>query len=313
MIPRIDKWVIHGVESRLSRVRSYARSHMPHVFLTFLVLSLIVLCLAPRIFITVHSGQAGVLYLRLSGGTVAGKVYGEGLHVIFPWDKIYIYDIRTQEAHPTIEVLTKNGLTVSLDVSIRYRADRSVLAALHQSVGQDYLQKIVIPEVVSKLRTAMGQFTAEDLFMTKRSIVEEAAHESAAPIAENHVVIENLLIKSIRLPSAIKKAVEDKIEQQHLAEAYVFRVDREKQEVERRRIEAVGHKTFHETIEPSLTPNILRWKSIEAIRELAASPGTKVLVMGAGQDGLPLILGSDGSLKPPAHSGAAPVFRPSKE
>ena len=313
MIARLFKPVVHEVGGRLRNVRSAARAHLPQMYLALLIFLFVVLYLAPHIFITVHSGHGAVLYRRLFGGTVTDRIYGEGLHVILPWDKLYIYDIRFQNAQKTIDVLTKNGLTVTLDVLISYRPERTALGILHQNVGPNYAQKILIPEVISKLRTEIGKFTAEDLFMTKRSIVEDAFSESMPLVAEKYIIIDKLLIKSICLPPAIKKAVEVKIEQQHLAEAYEFRLEREKQEVERRKIEASGHKVYHETIEPSLTPNILRWKGIEAMRELVASPNAKVVVVGGGHDGVPLILGTDPPGQPPLYPPGPHAVRPNRE
>jgi hypothetical protein len=115
-----------------------------------------------------------------------------------------------------------------------------------------------------------------------------------------NIIFENIKATSIRLPPAIKDAVEHKIEQQHLAEAYVYRLEREKQEVERKKIEAAGNRAYNETIEPSLTPAVLRWKGIEAMRDLAASPNAKVVVVGNGRDGIPVML----------EGGPLPVARP---
>jgi len=285
--------IINGITKPYQRLALFARTNRPQLIIGLLILLFIIAYFAPRIFISIHSGQAGILYRRLFGGTDTAKVYGEGLHVIFPWDRLYVYDLRIQEAHPTIDVLTKKGLTVTLDVSIRYRPERKSLGLLHQNVGTDYLEKILIPEVTSALRTAVGEYTAEELFSTNRTILEGVADESVRKAANLYITLDGLIIRTIKLPPAIKSAVEVKIEQQHLAEAYEFRLEREKQEAKRKEIEALGHKTYNETIAPSLSESILRWKGIDALRELASSESAKVIVLGNRPDGPPIILGTD--------------------
>ena len=271
----------------------FAHMTRPQVILIILVILCVILFFAPCIFKVIHPGEAGVLFRRCLGGTDTSTVYGEGVHVIFPWDEMVIYDVRVQETSQTIEVITKNGLTLILGVSIHYRPKRKVLGLLHQTIGPDYLKKVVVPKVTSVLRTKVGQFTAEELFSTTQPILQGVFDESFARLVPRYIVIDDVIVRTIRLPPAIQRAVEAKIEQQHLAEAYEFRLAREQQEARRKEIEAQGYKSYNEIIASSLSTTILQWKGIEATQELARSPNAKVIVVGNGPGNLPIILGAD--------------------
>lgn len=293
-----------GSEKRLQagRLTSWKR---PQSIVTFLVVLYLVLFFAPQILISIPSGQAGVLFRRFRGGTDVVTVYGEGIHIVCPWDKMFVYDVRIQETATTIEALTRNGLTVHLGVSIRYRPERSTLGVLHQDVGPDYLQKIVIPKVTGVLRTEVGKYTAEELFTSRRPVLVGVFDESLSQVGSKCVLIDDLTVTSIQLPPTIQKAVEEKIEQQHLAEAYEFHLVREQQEAKRKEWEAEGTKMYNQIVASSLTPPILQWKGIEATRELATSPNAKVIIMGNSPGSLPIILGADkynGSSRSASHS-----------
>jgi regulator of protease activity HflC (stomatin/prohibitin superfamily) len=265
----------------------------PRRILAVLVALYVVLYFAPQIFITIHPGEAGVLFRRFAGGTDTEHVYGEGFHVIWPWDQMSVYNARVQQSFQHVDVLTKNGLTVDLGVSIQYRPERDVLGRLHQDIGPDYLRTIVIPEVTQTLRAEFGKYTAEEFFSSKRPILSRVRDESVAQVGPRYVTLEDVIVQTVQLPPAIQRAIEGKIEQQHLAEAYEFQIVQEQQEAKRKEIEAMGYKTYNETIASSLTPGVLQWKGIEATRELAASPNSKVIVVGNGPSGLPIILGGE--------------------
>jgi regulator of protease activity HflC (stomatin/prohibitin superfamily) len=277
---------------------AYLRAKRLQLITWFLIFLFFAAYLAPRVIRPIYSGHAAVPYRLFHGGTDTRTIRSEGVHFTFPWDYLSIYDLRIQEMRESLDLLTKNGLTVTLDVSIRFRPERPRLGELHQNVGEDYARKIVVPEVVSALRTAVGAFTAEELYSTKPSILEHATCEAIRQVSCKYVLIDDVIIRSIRLPPAVKMAVENKVEQLHLAEAYEFRLIRARQEAATKKIEAEGERAYNEMIAPSLTSSILQWKGIEAIRQLAASPNAKVIVVGNGPGGLPIILGPDGNFAP---------------
>ena len=247
----------------------------------------------PRIFITVQSGEAGVLWLRFFGGTVTDKVYAEGTHMICPWDKMYIYDVRVQTRTETLNVLSKNGMRVGIKYAARYRPEYDLLGVLHAEVGSNYADKIVIPEVEASLRKTAGSCESEVLYSSQGSIVEKIVNEALDAVAHRYIRVDNVNIREVTLPDAIRIAIESKLEQSELAKSYEYRLLRENKEAERRLIEANGLRAANEALIPSLTPALLRFKGIDATALLAASTNAKVVVVGSGPDGLPLILGGD--------------------
>jgi regulator of protease activity HflC (stomatin/prohibitin superfamily) len=236
--------------------------------------------------------------------------------VIFPWDKIYIYDIRLQEHQAQYDVLAKDGLTMRVSISIRWKPIEADLGKLHQDVGPEYLDTLIIPIVGAFAREEIGQFDAEDLYAEQRLLIQNniltnvqqrMVHEFyPSSQRESLIRIENILIREIVLPVKVSEAIQDKVEQMHLADAYVYRLEREVQEAERKAIEARGIRRFQEEINGSITNEFLRWKGIDATLQLAKSNNAKVVVIGAGDEGLPIILGG---LDSPAQTSGVAIER----
>jgi regulator of protease activity HflC (stomatin/prohibitin superfamily) len=270
--------------------RSHIRAHFPAYVVSLLLFLFFLVYFWPMIFITVHAGQSGVLYKRFLGGTVVDHIYGEGFHIIFPWDIMTIYDVRYQTVPHRLDVLSNKGLKIQVLLTIRYRPETEVLGVLHQVVGPDYLKKVVIPEVEAVLRTVLGQYDADEIYTTKKGVIQQVVNESLEQVSQRFVKIDDVMITGVELPLKIKEAIEAKLEEQQLAEAYVFKLAREKQEAERKRIEASGIRDYNNMIEASLSEKVLKWKGVEATRDLAKSPNAKMVVIGGGKDGLPVIL-----------------------
>jgi regulator of protease activity HflC (stomatin/prohibitin superfamily) len=273
-----------------ARARAHLQTHFPGYVVGTLLALLLVTLFWPRIFITVHAGEMGVLYRRFFGGTVVDQTYKEGFYVIFPWDIMTVYAVRYQTTPHAMTILTSKGLKVGLRLSIRYRPETEVLGVLHQVVGPEYLKTIVIPEVEASLRTVLGQFDAEEIYAGKGGVVQQVVNESLEQVAQRFVKIDDVVVTAVDLPPRIQAAIEAKLEEQQLAEAYQFKLERERREAERKGIEAAGIKAYNAMVEASLSEKVLRWKGIEATRELAASPNAKMIVIGSGKDGLPVIL-----------------------
>ncbi len=267
------------------------RSVMPHILIFVLILLFFIIYLAPYIFITVRAGESAVLWRRFFGGTETDRVYGEGWHMIWPWDKMTIYNVRIQEVRPSIDVLTKRGLKINLLISIRYHPERDILGVLHQRVGTNYVDKIVIPEVESTLRTTIGTLEIDEVYGTKRTMLHQILNEALEQVTRSYVKIDDVIIRKVELPDFIKKAIEAKLEQKQLSEAYEFKLERERKEAERKEIEASGYARYNQIITVSLNDQLLKWQGIQATRELASSTNAKVVVIGNGPKGLPVILG----------------------
>lgn len=269
-------------------------------FLPFIVtgvIALIVLLyLSSEIFITIKAGQRGVLYKRFQGGTDFDISYKPGFHIKAPWNDIFVYNVRENIINEKMDVLDKSGLSVSVDVSVRFFPLYQQIPYLHEYFGEQYVELLVKPEVRSTVRRVMGRYTAEEIYSTKRAEVEDAIVKETEEILkskDNNIQMQALLIRSINLPDQIKKAIESKLQQEQEALAYTFRLDRELSEAERKRIEAEGIAAFNQIINSSLTEQILKQRGIEATLELSKSPNAKVVVVGGGKEGLPLILGNN--------------------
>jgi regulator of protease activity HflC (stomatin/prohibitin superfamily) len=258
-----------------------------------LVVGIIILLISwNSITVTIEAGHGGVLFKRFSGGIELDKTYGEGFHVIAPWNKMYIYEVRQQEIGEDMNVLASNGLEIQVDVSAWYEPEFSKLGHLHAEIGTSYLQRVVIPSMRSAARSVVGRYTPEQIYSTKRdAIQDEIFEETKALLNEKNVQLNQVLIRSIKLPTTLKQAIESKLKQEQLSLEYEFKLVKAKKEAERQRIEAEGKAAANKIISASLTDNILREKGIEATLQLAESPNTKVVVIGNSKDGMPLILG----------------------
>jgi regulator of protease activity HflC (stomatin/prohibitin superfamily) len=268
------------------------RQNRLKLVVTFLVILFLFVYLLPHILIFVEPGEGAVKWRRFSGGTQIDRVYGEGSHLIWPWDKMYLYNLRTQEVRDSVDVLTHNGLTIRLDLSVRFYPNRSIVGLLHKNVGPDYPNIIVLPEIENVVRTVVGQYRAEEIYTAQNAIIERIVTESYREIEERFVNLDDVLIRRILLPEKIQNAIQRKVEQQQLVQEFDFRLQSSMKEAQRKRIEAEGISNYNKIIEQSVTDKILKYKGIEATLELAKSENAKVVVIGSGKDGLPLILGN---------------------
>jgi regulator of protease activity HflC (stomatin/prohibitin superfamily) len=295
------------------------------LMLVTLVLMFVMVMLAPRIFITVPSGHAGVLWLRFfGGGSDQQQPLREGLHVIFPWDSIYIYDMRMKTAESTYEVISKEGLQFSVRLSYRWRLNPNRLAALHRNIGYDYLSVLVAPQIGSVARSRIALYTAQDVLSDQRAKVQQeifqytvsheapnsigTANDKGTALTDDLVFLLDILLKDIVLPPRLKSAIEGKLEQSQIADEYRFRIEREKLESERKKIEAQGIQEFQQTVQAGISEAYLKWRGIEATLQLATSDNAKVVIIGGGgSDGLPLILNTSDAPAAAADAAKAPV------
>lgn len=266
--------------------------HLPAMLVTTLLTLLVVVYFFNSIFVSIPPGHAGVLWLRLFNGTVVDKVYGEGVHVIFPWDKMFIYNVRMQEVTRDFDALSRNGLKVGITVSIRFYPEYVLLGAMHQRIGPDFVDTVIVPTVESVLREVVGRLDDEEIYTTN-AVLAKSVTEAVEQVARRFLNIDAVLITKVTLPESVQKVIQYKVEQMHRLQAYKFLLDIEKEESERRRIEAEGIARANNTIKASLTPEILKYKGVIATQNLANSNNSKVIVIGNGDKGLPVILGGD--------------------
>ncbi len=244
--------------------------------------------------VTIGSGQAGVLYKTFGGGVVTDTpALGEGFHIVAPWNKVYIYEVRRQEIFEKMKVLSSNGLDIQLDASAWYKPAVNDLGKLHQEIGEDYLNRIILPTIRSAARSVVGRYTPEQLYSSKRDAIQKEIFEETKKIVNNqYIVLDEILVRDVTLPPTIKDAIERKLKQEQESLEYEFRLAKAKKEAERQRIEAKGKADANRILSASLTDKILQDKGIEATLKLSESNNSKVVVIGSGKDGLPIILGN---------------------
>jgi regulator of protease activity HflC (stomatin/prohibitin superfamily) len=219
-------------------------------------------------------------------------VYSEGLHLVAPWNRMIVYDIRFHERLEKVQVLSNNGLQVGLEVTVRFKPDASALPTLQKTIGPAYYEKIVQPALRSEVRKVVGQYTPEEVYSTKRDQVGDEIFASVtAAMAEKQVILDAIFLRNVALPEKLRTAIEEKLQEEQRSEKMKFTLARERQEADRKRIEAQGIADFQKIVSKGISPELLKWKGIEATQELANSPNAKVVVIGSGDSGLPLILG----------------------
>lgn len=259
-----------------------------YLLIGLLLAAFLMLALPSRVFYSIQPGMRGVRWSMFGGGTVLDRDYPEGLRVIAPWDRMFIYDVRVQEVSGEVVVLSSNGLPITVDYSVRFRPDLAKLPYLHQTYGPNYVETLVRPEIVSALREVIGNYRPETIYSrSELGLIDETYQSLAAQLTNRYVVVQTVIIESLRLTPELEAAINQKLVDEQTALAYEFRLSREQSEAQRKAIEAQGIKTF----EAVSGISILKWRGIEATEELAKSPNSKIIMIGPGNQ-LPIILGN---------------------
>jgi prohibitin 2 len=332
--------------------RRFLVRHLPGLSFIILLGLLIAVVLWPYVVITVPSGYVGVLWKRFNGldmycwcwvgrGTVLDprELREEGLHIIWPWDKLYLYNLRLQSTQQTYNAISKDGVNVKAQISVRYQLLHNSVAVLHKFIGPDFLTSVVNPEIGSQARQVISQFTAEAVYTSREQIqkqIRDATQKSLAAnlnklvqpeameqpdpkhyndFLQDAIQILDTLVLSIELPPDIVAAINRQTEQFYMIQEYKFRVEREAEESKRKQIEADGIAAFQKTVSQGISESYLRWRGIEATLLLSQSPNAKVVVIGSGRDGLPIILNAEpstpGAASQSGGSGASSTTAPS--
>lgn len=258
------------------------------------VVVVVIIFFSSSMFFKLEPGERAIIFRQFTTGLDKENIFMPGFHVVAPWNDFIVYSVKEQTREEIMDVLDKNGLSVNVDMSVRFNPLYTKIGYLHEVFGQEYINKLVIPEVRSSVRKVMGRFTAEEIYSTQRQEVEESIiNETTKILKNNNIDLRAMLIRSINLPSNIKNAIESKLTQEQEALAYEFKLTRETSEAQRKKIEAEGISKYNLILSQSLTKNILTMKGIDATLKLAESPNTKVVIVGAGDEGLPLILGNN--------------------
>jgi prohibitin 1 len=251
-----------------------------------LVLALILLFAS---VVSIPTGHVGVLTLF---GRVTGEALGEGIHLINPLKSVEKLSLQTQSLKESANTPSNEGLILALDTSLLFHLDRSKAAEVYQKVGANYAEKIVEPTMRAAIRGSTSAHTANALYTNARELVQQQIQdELTAQLAPRGVIVENVLLRDVQLPALLKGSIEAKQQAEQDALRMSFILQKEKQEAERKRIEAQGIADFQKIVAQGISPQLLEWKGIEATEKLATSPNSKVVVIGNPKTGLPLILG----------------------
>jgi prohibitin 2 len=310
--------------------RGFIWRHLLAVTTALLVALLVIVVLWPYVVITVPSGRVGVYWKRINGfdfycwcfvgrGTILDprELREEGLHIIAPWDRLFIYDLRLQSTTETINAISKDGVNVTAQINVRYQLQHRAVAVLHKFIGPQYLETVIDPEVGSVAREVISKYTAEEVYTSRDAIqslvragtqkslganldrlVQPEATEQPDPKGYNDflqgsIQILDILLLGIDLPSAVVDAINSQTAQFYMIQEYKFRIESEAQESKRKQIEANGIAAFQQTVSKGISDSYLRWRGIDVTLQLAQSPNAKVVVIGSGKDGLPIILNAD--------------------
>src|SRR5216117_891516 len=237
---------------------------------------------------SIPTGNVGVLTLF---GRVTGEALGEGIHMINPLKSVQKLSVQTQSVKESASVPSNEGLILALDTSLLFRLDRTKAAQVYQTVGENYAEKIVEPTLRAAIRASTSAHTANALYTNAREIVQQQIQdELKSQLAPRGVIVENVLLRDVQLPAMLKGSIEAKQQAEQDALRMSFILQKEKQEAERKRIEAQGIADFQKIVATGISPQLLEWKGIEATEKLAASSNAKVVIIGNPKNGLPLVL-----------------------
>ncbi|WP_435141581.1 prohibitin family protein [Pseudopelagicola sp. nBUS_19] len=286
--------------------RRFIQVNRRKILLAIMGCVLLLTALAPRLLVIVPAGHGGVLFKSFWEGTDLTRTLGEGLNIIAPWNLVTNYSLRLSVAEESYPVVSSKGLHYNIHASFRWRLNTTTLPILHRDLGASYTEVMLVPEVGSVLRDIVSKYTAEEVYASGREsiqlevyneLVGDSRTENIGPYIQrvrastHHLIfLESILIRDVVLPEYLTAAIERKLEQAQVAEEYEFRVAREKLEAQRKEIEAQGIQKFTQTVQAGITDQYLKWRGVEATLELAQSKNAKVVVIGGGSDGLPLIL-----------------------
>ncbi|HSE63673.1 MAG TPA: prohibitin family protein [Thermoanaerobaculia bacterium] len=257
------------------------------------VIGLVVLILLVGNPVTViPAGHVGVKDLF---GRVSSSVLSPGVRIVLPFTRVIKMSIKTQEVKETAEVPSKEGLIMDLEGSLLYRLDPQKADDIYRTIGKNYQEIAVAPQIRSAIREITASYEAKVLYSAERERISRETLELFKKLAgDRGIIAEAVLLRKIGLPDVVANAIQEKLRREQEAEQMKFVLQKESQEAERKRIEAQGIADFQRIVAAGISPALLEWKGIEATEKLAMSQNSKVVVIGSGKNGLPIILGGDG-------------------
>lgn len=281
----------------------WAEQKMLTLFFLLALLVSSVIVLWPLMFVVVPAGKVGVMYRPLSGGVDLGEVIREGAHLILPWNKVTQYTVQIQLKELNLELMTSDLLKTNVTVSFQFEVNPNTLPMLHKYVGVEYLDKLIIPQVIKVTREKVAQLNsrmaytgdigqvASDIAITTDNLL---IRQLSPPGLSNVrlIRVSSVQLTSVQYPAFVQAAIDNKVVESEIAESYKFKIQASRLEAERKVIEATGIRDFQNIVNQGMTENYLRFRGIQATEELAKSANAKTLIFGSGPSGLPLVLGN---------------------
>lgn len=268
--------------------------NLPKGGIFFVVIIVAVIILFSKSTITIGPGEGGVIFESLGSGINTERTYGEGFHIVAPWNRMIVRKVRQQSISDEMNVLSVNGLEVKVNGTIWYEPELVNLGSLIKTKGEDYERELLDPAVNAAARSVVGRYTPEQLYSSKRDVIEQEILDEVTKLLEGQfLTVKKVLVEDVKLPPTIKDAIERKLKQEQESLEYEFRLVTALKEAEKVTIEAKGKADANRILSASLTDKILQDKGIDATLKLSESPNTKVIVIGGGEGGLPLILGNN--------------------
>ena len=257
-----------------------------------IVIAIIVVILIGNPITVVPAGHVGV---KDFFGSVSENALPPGVRVVFPFTRVVKMSVKTQEIKETAEVPSKEGLTMELEGSLLFRLDPAKAAQMYRTVGANYIEIAVAPQIRSAIREVTASYEAKVLYSAERDKIARETTELFRKMAEGRgIITEAVLLRKIGLPAVVANAIQEKLRREQEAEQMKFVLQKEEQEAQRKRVEAQGIADFQKIVAAGISQQLLEWKGIEATEKLALSQNSKVVVIGNPKSGLPIILGGDG-------------------
>jgi regulator of protease activity HflC (stomatin/prohibitin superfamily) len=258
------------------------------LFVLFIIIGIFLLLRCARV---VPAGHVGVVDVF---GKVRGEALPSGLHLVNPFATLHRMSVQTQEVKETLDTPSSEGLTVHLDVSVQSHLDPAKAPDVYRTIGLEYETVLVKPNVRSAVREVTSSYEAKALYSPERErMSSEIDRHIRSAIEPRGVQVERVLLRDVALPARLQQAIQEKLSAEQEASRMQFVLLKEKQEAERKKIEAEGISSFQKIVTEGINENLLKWKGIEATKELALSGNSKIVIIGAGKEGLPVILGGD--------------------
>lgn len=260
----------------------------------FIILAVLAVIFFSKSTVTIGPGEGGVLFETLGDGINTEKTYGEGFHLILPWNNMIVRKVRQQSISDEMNVLSVNGLEVKVSGTVWYEPEFTNLGNLIKTKGEDYERELLDPAINAAARSVVGRYTPEQLYSSKRDVIEqEILDEVSNVLKDQYLNVKKVLVEDVKLPTTIRNAIEKKLKQEQESLEYEFRLAKAKKEAERQKIDAEGKAIANKILSASLTDKILQEKGIEATLKLSESSNSKVIVIGSGKNGMPIILGNN--------------------